>query len=119
MTADSQAASLGALDRVDLGFAPARIHDDEPDQPGSDDEPDDEQPDIELGIHSRRSIGSRAVTLPRMLDFMPNPVAIQLGPLPVYWYGIGYALGLAAAYLVMIRLGRSGPARTPTSSATG
>ncbi len=41
-----------------------------------------------------------------MLDFTPNPIAIQLGPLPVYWYGIGYALGLAAAYLVMIWLAR-------------
>ena len=39
-----------------------------------------------------------------MLDFLPNPIAIQLGPLPVYWYGIGYAIGLAAAYLVMHRL---------------
>ena len=26
-----------------------------------------------------------------MLDFTPDPIAIQLGPLPVYWYGIGYA----------------------------
>ena len=41
-----------------------------------------------------------------MLDFTPNPIAIQLGPLPVYWYGIGYALGLAGAYLVMVRLAR-------------
>jgi phosphatidylglycerol:prolipoprotein diacylglycerol transferase len=41
-----------------------------------------------------------------MLDFTPNPIAIQLGPLPVYWYGIGYALGLAAAYLVMVWLAR-------------
>ena len=40
-----------ALDRVDLGLAPARVHDDEPDQPGSHDEPDDEQPYVELGIH--------------------------------------------------------------------
>src|SRR4051794_41878120 len=39
-----------------------------------------------------------------MLDFTPNPIAIQLGPLPVYWYGIGYAVGLAVAYLVMVRL---------------
>ena len=39
-----------------------------------------------------------------MFDFTPNPIAIQLGPLPVYWYGIGYAIGLAAAYLVMVRL---------------
>ena len=35
-----------------------------------------------------------------MLDFTPNPIAIQLGPIPVYWYGIGYAPGLAAAYVV-------------------
>jgi len=41
-----------------------------------------------------------------MIDFTPNAIAIQLGPLPVYWYGIGYALGLAAAYLVMVRLAR-------------
>ena len=41
-----------------------------------------------------------------MLDFTPNPIAITLGPVPVYWYGIGYALGLAAAYLVMVRLAR-------------
>src|SRR6478609_3796619 len=41
-----------------------------------------------------------------MLDFTPNPIAIQLGPLPVYWYGIGYALGLAAAYVVMVWLAR-------------
>jgi phosphatidylglycerol:prolipoprotein diacylglycerol transferase len=41
-----------------------------------------------------------------MLDFIPDPIAIQIGPLPVYWYGIGYALGLAAAYLVMVRLAR-------------
>ena len=41
-----------------------------------------------------------------MLNFTPDPIAIQLGPIPVYWYGIGYALGLAAAYMVMVRLAR-------------
>ena len=41
-----------------------------------------------------------------MLDFTPNPIALQLGPIPVYWYGIGYALGLAAAYFVMVWLAR-------------
>ncbi len=41
-----------------------------------------------------------------MLDFTPNPIAVQLGPLPVYWYGIGYALGLAVAYQVLVRLAR-------------
>ncbi len=41
-----------------------------------------------------------------MLDFIPNATAIQLGPLAIGWYGIGYAVGLAAAYLVMARLAR-------------
>jgi phosphatidylglycerol:prolipoprotein diacylglycerol transferase len=41
-----------------------------------------------------------------MLDFLPNPIAFQLGPLPVYWYGIGYAVGLAVAYQVLARLAR-------------
>ena len=41
-----------------------------------------------------------------MFDFVPNPVAIQIGPLPVYWYGIGYAIGLAVAYQILVRLAR-------------
>ena len=42
---------LWPLDGIDLGLAPTGVHDDEPDQPGSHDEPDDEQPHVELGIH--------------------------------------------------------------------
>ena len=41
-----------------------------------------------------------------MLDVIPNPIAFQVGPLPVYWYGIGYALGLAVAYQILVRLAR-------------
>jgi phosphatidylglycerol:prolipoprotein diacylglycerol transferase len=41
-----------------------------------------------------------------MFDLTPDPVAIQIGPLPVYWYGLGYALGLAAVYVVLVRLAR-------------
>jgi phosphatidylglycerol:prolipoprotein diacylglycerol transferase len=41
-----------------------------------------------------------------MLDFTPDPVAIQLGPFPIYWYGIGYAVGLAAAYVLLTRLAK-------------
>jgi len=41
-----------------------------------------------------------------MLDFVPDPIAFQIGPFSVYWYGIGYALGLAAAYFVLTRLAR-------------
>jgi len=36
-----------------------------------------------------------------MIPITPSPIAIQIGPLPVYWYGICYAVGLAVAYLVM------------------
>lgn len=41
-----------------------------------------------------------------LIPWTPDPVAIQLGPIPIAWYGIGYALGLAAAYLVMTREAR-------------
>jgi phosphatidylglycerol:prolipoprotein diacylglycerol transferase len=41
-----------------------------------------------------------------MLDFIPDPIAFQIGPLPVYWYGIGYAIGLAVAYQILVRLAR-------------
>ena len=41
------------LSVIDVDLAPARVHDDDPDEPGPDDEPDDEQPPIELGVHRR------------------------------------------------------------------
>jgi phosphatidylglycerol:prolipoprotein diacylglycerol transferase len=41
-----------------------------------------------------------------MIDWTPSAIAIQLGPLPLYWYGIAYALGLASAYWVMVRQAR-------------
>jgi len=41
-----------------------------------------------------------------MLDLTPDPVALQIGPFPIYWYGIGYALGLALAYLLLVRLAK-------------
>ncbi len=31
----------------------------------------------------------------------PDPILVQLGPVPVYWYGICYALGLVAVYVVL------------------
>src|SRR5918997_1465033 len=33
-----------------------------------------------------------------MLNFTPDEVALQVGPISVYWYGILYAVGLAAVY---------------------
>lgn len=41
-----------------------------------------------------------------MLDFIPSATALQIGPLTIGWYGIGYAVGLAVAYMVMVRLAR-------------
>ena len=36
----------------------------------------------------------------------PDPVAFQIGPLAVYWYGLCYAIGLAATYVVVSREAR-------------
>jgi phosphatidylglycerol:prolipoprotein diacylglycerol transferase len=41
-----------------------------------------------------------------MINWTPSAVALQLGPLPLYWYGIAYAVGLATAYWVMARQAR-------------
>ena len=42
-----------------------------------------------------------------MFDIPPDPVAFQLGPITIGWYGLCYAIGLAAAYFVLIRLARA------------
>ncbi len=41
-----------------------------------------------------------------MFDIPPDPVALQLGPLTIGWYGLCYAIGLALAYLLLVRLAR-------------
>ncbi len=41
-----------------------------------------------------------------MIDITPDPVFIRLFGFPVYWYGIAYAVGLAAVYWVLIREAR-------------
>jgi phosphatidylglycerol---prolipoprotein diacylglyceryl transferase len=41
-----------------------------------------------------------------MISFHPEPIAIHLGPLPVYWYGIAYAVGLFVSYMVLVRQAR-------------
>jgi phosphatidylglycerol:prolipoprotein diacylglycerol transferase len=38
-----------------------------------------------------------------VINVTPDPIAVQIGPIPVYWYGVAYALGLVVAYLVMAR----------------
>jgi phosphatidylglycerol---prolipoprotein diacylglyceryl transferase len=41
-----------------------------------------------------------------VIDLTPSPIAFSIGPLVVHWYGIAYALGLAAAYVVISREAR-------------
>jgi len=38
-----------------------------------------------------------------MIDWTPDPILVSLGPLHVYWYGVMYALGLAAVFWVVNR----------------
>ena len=41
-----------------------------------------------------------------MIDITPDPVAFTIGSLPIYWYGICYALGLTAVYLILVHEAR-------------
>jgi phosphatidylglycerol:prolipoprotein diacylglycerol transferase len=41
-----------------------------------------------------------------MFDLTPDPIAFQIGPIPVHWYGLTYAVGLIAVYLLLARLAR-------------
>jgi phosphatidylglycerol---prolipoprotein diacylglyceryl transferase len=41
-----------------------------------------------------------------MFDLTPDPIAFQIGPFPVHWYGIAYAVGLTAVYLLVSWLAR-------------
>ncbi len=38
-----------------------------------------------------------------LIAITPEPIALHLGPIPVYWYGICYAVGIAASYTVITR----------------
>ena len=41
-----------------------------------------------------------------MIDLTPDPVFLRIFGFPVYWYGIAYAVGLAAVYWVLAREAR-------------
>ena len=41
-----------------------------------------------------------------LISITPDPVAFRLGPIPVQWYGVCYAIGLAATYVVVTREAR-------------
>jgi phosphatidylglycerol:prolipoprotein diacylglycerol transferase len=36
-----------------------------------------------------------------LIAITPEPIAFHLGPIPVYWYGVCYAIGLALSYAVV------------------
>ncbi len=48
----------------------------------------------------------RGYTPRAMIDWTPDPIAVSIGPISVYWYGIMYALGLAATFVVVEREAR-------------
>ena len=41
-----------------------------------------------------------------LIAITPEPIAFHLGPLPVFWYGVCYAAGLAVSYAVITREAR-------------
>jgi phosphatidylglycerol:prolipoprotein diacylglycerol transferase len=43
------------------------------------------------------------VSVIALITVFPDAVAFHLGPIPILWYGLGYAVGLAAAYVVITR----------------
>ena len=54
----------------------------------------------------RRGRSGSAATLSQVFNFTPDPIALRIGPIEVHWYGIAYAVGLAAAYLLITGLAR-------------
>ncbi|MEI7742480.1 MAG: prolipoprotein diacylglyceryl transferase [Chloroflexota bacterium] len=38
-----------------------------------------------------------------LIAITPDPIAFHLGPIPVFWYGVCYAAGLAAVYTLITR----------------
>jgi phosphatidylglycerol---prolipoprotein diacylglyceryl transferase len=41
-----------------------------------------------------------------LIAITPDPIAFHIGPIPVFWYGVCYAIGLAASYVVITREAR-------------
>ena len=41
-----------------------------------------------------------------MIDITPDPVFVRILGFPIYWYGLAYAVGLAAVYVVVVREAR-------------
>ena len=58
------------------------------------------------GWRRRRRPGPTTATLPAMIDWTPDPIALSIGPLTIYWYGVMYAIGLAVTFVVVEREAR-------------
>jgi phosphatidylglycerol:prolipoprotein diacylglycerol transferase len=41
-----------------------------------------------------------------LINVTPDPIAFHIGSIPVFWYGVCYAVGLAAVYVVITREAR-------------
>jgi phosphatidylglycerol:prolipoprotein diacylglycerol transferase len=51
-------------------------------------------------------LASSLVSVLALISITPDPIAFHLGPVPVFWYGVCYAVGLAVTYLVITREAR-------------
>ena len=60
----------------------------------------------------REPKGAGRYTVPTMIDFTPNPVALAFGSLEIRWYGIGYVAAIVAATWLAFRLARQRGERT-------
>jgi phosphatidylglycerol:prolipoprotein diacylglycerol transferase len=60
----------------------------------------------------REPSGASRYTVPTMIDFTPNPVALALGSLEIRWYGIGYVAAIIAATWLAFREARKRGERT-------
>ncbi len=55
------------------------------------------------GVHHRESKEAERGYPAPVIDITPDPIALQLGPLAIGWYGLGYVLGVAVLVLVTQR----------------
>jgi phosphatidylglycerol---prolipoprotein diacylglyceryl transferase len=60
----------------------------------------------------KESIRRSRYTVPTMIDFTPNPVALAIGSFEVRWYGIGYVAAILAATWLAFREARKRGERT-------
>src|ERR1035437_7647793 len=54
----------------------------------------------------REPFGAARYTVPTMIDFTPNPIALAIGSIEIRWYGIGYVAAILAGMWLTFRLAR-------------